>query len=309
MAEKFAKELRKLMSAGEGPSVEDGMYNYACHEPSQSRMVKASSWAEVLAAYHQAGVDDQFIPPLVRVDDKGKPVGVVKDNDVVVYFDFRTDRAKPLTAAFLDIPFEGQVGGLSEDAKAKPKLHSFVTMTHYDDNFSKSSLLHEAFNPSEPLSDTYAEVVGVQGVKQLICAESEKWRAVTWFKDGRRNLGYAKSSEEGNVRVDKHPRLPITVKIVSSRKVAAHIQAPEMRAKEICELLVQGVEEGVEDIFANFANADMVGHAMTDEKNIDGVVAGILELNTQLGRLVPLALKNGFAFLKFSASFYGIVHV
>ena len=58
-------------------------------------------------------------------------------------------------------------------------------MTHYDDNFTGHARLHEAFNPAEPLTDTYAEVLGRAGVSQLVVAESEKWRAVTWFKDGR----------------------------------------------------------------------------------------------------------------------------
>eukprot|EP00899_Mesostigma_viride_P010167 jgi/Mesvir1/19151/Mv01174-RA.1 len=254
-----------------------------------------NSWKDVVSAFHGVKVDDQFVPPAVRVDEKGVPVGTVKSGDSIIYFDFRTDRAKPLTAAFLDVPFGGQVGGLSDEAKAKrPTDISFVTMTHYDGNFLKSPQLKEAFNPAEPLKDTYAEVAGKAGIKQLVVGESEKWRAVTWFKDGRRNLGYTQQTDDEAMRVDTHPTLPITVKVVKSRKVAAHIQAPQMRAQEITEVLREGVREGVPDIFVNYANADMVGHAMTDAAWFDGVVEAILELDRCLGTLVPEALAAGY---------------
>lgn len=105
--------------------------------------------------------------------------------------------------------------------------------------------------------------------------------------------------------------------VVQSRKVAAHIQAPQMRAKEIADVLLEGIAEvpvhapdtaegapcatcaclrdqGYPDIFVNFANSDMVGHAMTDVKDFPGVVDAILELDTQLGRVVPAALKEGY---------------
>lgn len=189
----------------------------------------------------------------------------------------------------------------------------------------------DAQNPAAPLSETYAEVCGLAGVSQLVCAESEKWRAVTWFKDGRRNLGYKRSasnratcarrranknvfrfdfdfdffvpfararrsvSSDGIVLTEKHTTLPITVRIVESRKVSAHIEAPQMRAAEIAELLEQGVRDGVHDIFANFANADMVAHAMTDKARFGAVVDGVLALDVALERVVATALKAGCA--------------
>lgn len=249
-----------------------------------------------MAPFHAKSIDDQFMPPIVRVDEQGKPVGLVREGDTLIYWDFRTDRAKPLTSAFIDIPFAGQVGGLTDKAGVRPKVH-ICTMTHYDDSYSSCPCLSEAFNPAAPLSETYAEVVGAAGVKQLVVAESEKWRAVTWFKDGRRNLGYQRVSDEQDVITETHPHLPLTVKIVRSRKVAAHIQAPQMRAKEIADLLLEGVESGVTDMFANFANSDMVGHAMTQVDLFDGVVEAVLELDRQLERLVPAALAKGYTVL------------
>eukprot|EP00047_Mylnosiga_fluctuans_P005017 m.237894 g.237894 ORF g.237894 m.237894 type:complete len:604 (+) comp13214_c0_seq1:2-1813(+) len=295
-ADTAAKNLKDVWSLPEGPEVEDALYKVTTHKPSAETTVALSNWKEALAPFHKAGIDDQFMPPIVHVDAQGNPIGTVKEGDVVFYWDFRTDRAKPLTSAFLNIPYEGQVGGISENAPQPPKV-SFCTMTHYDDRYSSCPCAHEAFNPAAPLSNTYAEFVGGKGVQQLVVAESEKWRAVTWFKDGRRNLGYKRQTDSDSYFTEQHPSLPITVKIVRSRKVAAHIQAPMMRAQEITDLLLEGVEAGTPDIFANFANSDMVGHAMTQIESFDGVVEAILELDKQLGRLVPAAVAKGYTVL------------
>ena len=172
--------LKKVWSLPEGPEVEHALYQATTHAPKAETELHAKNWKEVVAPFHAVGIDDQFLPPLVRVDASGHPVGTIKENDCLFYWDFRTDRAKPLTSAFLDVPYEGQVGGLSAEAAAhRPKI-TLCTMTHYDDRYSSCPCLHEAFNPAEPLTGTYAEVVGAVGVKQLIAAESEKWRAVTW---------------------------------------------------------------------------------------------------------------------------------
>ncbi|KAA8497012.1 2,3-bisphosphoglycerate-independent phosphoglycerate mutase [Porphyridium purpureum] len=293
--EERATEFRKVMKLPEGPEVETAMYDIAVAAPSEETVVQVASWNEVLSALHKASVDDQFIPPVVRVDDQLKPLAVVKEGDAVIYWDFRTDRAKPLTAAFLDVPYGGQNGGLSDVArKNMPANVKFITLTHYDDNFNASPNLLEAFNPGQPLEDTYAEVVGREGVDQLIVAESEKWRAVTWFKDGRRNLGYERVSEDGIIITEKHPSLPIETRIAMSRKVSAHVEAPQMRAAEITELLLEGVRKGVTDIFTNYANADMVGHATTDASWFDKTVEAITVLDESLGKLVPEALEKGY---------------
>lgn len=123
------------------------MYAYATKAAGDATtFVTASSWSDILSTFHAAKVDDQFIPPLVLVDEHRAPLGVVREGDIVVYFDYRTDRAKPLTAAFLGIPYGGQVGGLSEQANAKrPKNVRFVTMTNYDDAFMRSTNLGIAF--------------------------------------------------------------------------------------------------------------------------------------------------------------------
>jgi len=75
--------------------------------PSAESTLHVSDWHSVLRAFHEASVDDQFIPPLIRVDSKLRPQGLIKNGDALVYTDFRTDRAKPLTSAFLNVPFGG----------------------------------------------------------------------------------------------------------------------------------------------------------------------------------------------------------
>jgi 2,3-bisphosphoglycerate-independent phosphoglycerate mutase len=118
------------------------------------------------------------------------------------------------------------------------------------------------------------------------------------------------TATDGTVLTEKHTTLPITVRIVESRKVSAHIEAPQMRASEIADLLeqvarcdvrradvpvcVQGVRDGVCDIFANFANADMVAHAMTDIARFPAVVEGISTLDDALGRVVRTALAADY---------------
>jgi bisphosphoglycerate-independent phosphoglycerate mutase (AlkP superfamily) len=186
-----AQELAAVLKMEEGPEVEEALYRFATRRSSPDTRVTAANWAELLQSFYSAGVDDQFIPPLVLKDARGRPQGLIEDGDILVYFDFRTDRAKPLTASFVGVPYEGQVGGLSDQAAKPPRVH-FVTMTHYDDRFVAEEVPSEqrpqvAFMPP-PLTDTYAEVAGRAGIRQLVVGETEKWRAVTWFKDGRRNL-------------------------------------------------------------------------------------------------------------------------
>jgi 2,3-bisphosphoglycerate-independent phosphoglycerate mutase len=175
----MAERLKAALSLPEGPGVEDAMYAAATVAPGVVAPLVVENWIEAVAPFHKESIDDQFMPPVVRVDASGKPIGTVQEGDTLIYWDFRTDRAKPLTSAFINIPFAGQVGGLTDKAPVRPNIH-MCTMTHYDDSYSTCSCLSEAFNPAAPLNETYAEVIGAAGVKQLVVAESEKWRAVTW---------------------------------------------------------------------------------------------------------------------------------
>ena len=157
VSEASAVRLRTIMSSGEGEQMDRDLYAYATQSASAATLTQAANWKSILAQFHANKVDDQFIPPLVLVeraasstgahgDDAVKAVGRVREGDIVVYFDYRTDRAKPLTAAFLNIPYGGQVGGLSALAAAKrPQNVRFVTMTNYDDAFLKTPNLGVAY--------------------------------------------------------------------------------------------------------------------------------------------------------------------
>lgn len=164
VSEASAARLRTIMSSGEGEQMDRDLYAYATQSASAATLTHAADWKSILAQFHANKVDDQFIPPLVLVEraatststttatatatdgDAVKAVGRVREGDIVIYFDYRTDRAKPLTAAFLNIPYGGQVGGLSAAAAAKrPQNVRFVTMTNYDDAFLKTPNLGVAY--------------------------------------------------------------------------------------------------------------------------------------------------------------------
>ena len=109
MAEQSAKELRDIMSQSEGDGVDAALYKYATQPAaSNARFIQNESWQNVLSAFHAAKVDDQFVPPIVAVDADRKPLSIVKEGDYLVYFDFRTDRAKPVCLALCMLCFNGQ---------------------------------------------------------------------------------------------------------------------------------------------------------------------------------------------------------
>ncbi|MBI3012235.1 MAG: hypothetical protein HYY63_01265, partial [Elusimicrobia bacterium] len=295
---KRAKELAAILAMPEGPAVEESLAQFSNRSPQEGPIIEVDSWAEVLEALHEGGLDDQSIPPISLVDEKGHPVGLIEDGDTVLNWNIRTDRAKPLTAAFLGIPSEDQTGGLLGNVP-HPQIH-MVTMTEYDGKFEDHAAI--GFQPP-PVLDTYAEVVGRAGVRQWVVGESEKHKAIAWFKNGRKNLGFTQSSQNhfdaisAPVRTYLREDLGIEMHVVESRKVGTHDQAPQMRAAEITEILLRGIGEDVEDMFVNYANADMVGHATTKPKIFDKAVDAILTLDKELERLIPAALDSGYTIL------------
>ncbi|MBI2915909.1 MAG: hypothetical protein HYY07_03530 [Elusimicrobia bacterium] len=215
---KRAKELAAILAMPEGPAVEESLAQFSNRSPQEGPIIEVDSWAEVLEALHEGGLDDQSIPPISLVDEKGHPVGLIEDGDTVLYWNFRTDRAKPLTAAFLGIPSEDQTGGLLGNVP-HPQIH-MVTMTEYDGKFEGHAAV--VFQPP-PVLDTYAEVVGRAGVRQWVVGESEKHKAIAWFKNGRKNLGFTQSSQNhfdaisAPVRTYLRKDLGIEMHVVESR--------------------------------------------------------------------------------------------
>lgn len=187
--------------------------------------------AAVAAAYAR-GESDEFIQPTAIVGDDGQPLARIEPGDTVIFFNFRADRARQLTSAFVRPAFEGF-------AREPIPVH-FVTMTLYDETLG----LPVAF-AHEFLSNTLGEVVSRQGWRQLRIAETEKYAHVTYFFDGGEEAAFP-----GEDRI-----------LVPSPKVATYDQCPEMSAREVTRLLLPEVRaRRYRFIVLNYANPDMVGH-------------------------------------------------
>ena len=197
---------------------------------------KGTATNNILAAI-QASYDnkitDEFIAPIVKVDDKGEPVGNLEAGDVVIFYNFRTDRPREITEVLTqtDMPEHGM--------KTMP-LH-YVTMTRYDDTFQNMHVLFE----KEDVTETIGEVLSKAGKTQLRIAETEKYPHVTFFFNGGQEAAF-----ENEKRV-----------IIPSPKVATYDLQPEMSASGITNAVINEVKDNQPDfICVNYANADMVGH-------------------------------------------------
>ncbi len=179
------------------------------------------------------GITDEFVKPIVMVDENNEPLGKIKEGDVVVFFNFRNDRAKELTAALTqqDMPEHGM---------HTIPLH-YCTMTPYDATFKGLHIIFEKDN----VKKTMGEIIAAAGLNQLRIAETEKYAHVTFFFSGGREAVY-----ENEDRI-----------LVSSPKVSTYDHQPEMSAFEVRDKIVADLNTGKHDfVCLNFANGDMVGH-------------------------------------------------
>ena len=182
---------------------------------------------------YDAGVTDEFMKPIVVTDNSGKPLGLVKDGDVIVFFNFRNDRAKELTIVLTqkDMPEFGM--------KTMPLF--YCTMTPYDATFKGLHIIY----PKDNAENTIGEILAAAGKHQLRIAETEKYAHVTFFFSGGREEKF--KNEE---RI-----------MIPSPKVATYDLQPEMSAYEVTDAVVKAIETKKFDfIVLNFANGDMVGH-------------------------------------------------
>ena len=208
---------------------------------------KFASAGEGIQASYDAGVNDEFVVPFV-VTEGGKPVGVIKENDSVIFFNFRPDRARELTRCFCDDEFDGFDRGRRIST-------TYVCFTDYDETIQNKLV---AFG-KERLENTLHEYVASKGLKQLHTAETEKYAHVTFFFNG----GVEEKSEgEEWILVD------------SPKEVATYDLKPEMSAYKVCDVLTEAIGSGKYDlIIVNFANSDMVGHTGVEAAAIKAVEA------------------------------------
>lgn len=217
-----------------------------------------------IAAAYERGENDEFVKPTVITDPEGKPKATVEDNDSVIFFNFRPDRARQLTWAFVNEDFDGF------PRKTRPNVH-YVCMTQYDENLS----LPLAFPPEE-LTNVLGEVLSRAGLTQLRIAETEKYAHVTFFFNGGVERCYS-----GEERC-----------LIPSPKVATYDLKPEMSAYEVTDEAINRIESGKYDvIILNFANMDMVGHTGI----MEAAVAAVEAVDTCVGRVIEALHKAGGA--------------
>lgn len=232
-------------------------------------MVKATGehTADVLASIHSsydAGVTDEFIKPLVAVDAQGKALTHIESGDVVICFNFRTDRGREITIALTQKDFPEQ------DMK-KLDLY-YVTMTNYDHTFEGVKVIFDKDN----LENTLGEVLAKAGKQQIRIAETEKYPHVTFFFSGGREEPF-----KGEKRL-----------LCPSPKVATYDLQPEMSAKDIRDKIIPELKTKEPDfICLNFANPDMVGHTGVFE----AAVKACEVVNDCAKAVIEVALENGYS--------------
>jgi len=227
----------------------------------QGEGFRAASALEALETAYARGETDEFVKPTVIVDQQGNPEGNVSDGDVIIFFNFRPDRARQITRAFVDEKFDGFTR-----PENYPGVH-FVCMTQYDKGIDAPV----AFRP-QVLVNTLGEVLSYYNLRQLRLAETEKYAHVTFFFNGG-----VERPNQGEDRV-----------LVPSPKVATYDLKPEMSACEVTDVLIQKLKEKVYDvIIVNFANPDMVGHTGV----LSAAVRAVEAVDSCIGRAVQ-AVKD-----------------
>lgn len=227
----------------------------------QAEFVAGDAVTALQMAY-QRGETDEFVTP-TRIQGVTEQQVQIEDGDAVVFMNYRSDRARQITSAFIDPEFAGF------DRQTIPKLTGFVTLTQYNQAFNTPVI----FPPNE-LHNVFGEYISKLGLKQLRLAETEKYAHVTFFFNGGREEPF----------VNEHRIL------VPSPKVATYDLQPEMSANEVTDKLVAAIEgDGYDTIICNLANPDMVGHTGI----YAAAVKAIEVIDQNLGRIVAAVNKAG----------------
>ncbi len=223
-----------------------------------------SSAMEVVEDSYNNGIFDEFVLPSVITKEDGQPVAKIQDNDSVIFFNFRPDRAIQISNVFTNEDFRSFDRG-----EGFPKHLYFVCLTH----FSETVQGYVAFKPTN-LDNTLGEVLSQNNLKQLRIAETEKYPHVTFFMSGGREAEFP-----GEKRI-----------LINSPKVATYDLKPEMSAYEVTDALLKELDEDNHHaIILNFANPDMVGHSGMLEPTIKAVET----VDECLGKIVDKILSMG----------------
>jgi 2,3-bisphosphoglycerate-independent phosphoglycerate mutase len=219
---------------------------------------------EVVEDSYQHGIFDEFVIPSVITKEDGQPVATIQDNDAVIFYNFRPDRAIQISNTFTNKDFRS-----FERGPKYPKDLFFVCLTH----FSESVDGYVAFKPSN-LDNTLGEVLAQNNLKQLRIAETEKYPHVTFFMSGGREEKFP-----GEERI-----------LINSPRVATYDLQPEMSAYEVTDALLKEIQaDNFDVILLNFANPDMVGHSGMLEPTIKAIET----VDECLGKIIKLILEKG----------------
>ena len=222
--------------------------------------------AESIQDSYNIGVTDEFIKPIFSVDENDNPIAIIKENDAIICFNFRTDRCREITTVLTQ-------KNMSDFEMNTLDLH-YTTMTNYDDTYKNVNVIYD----KENIKNTLGEILEKNNKTQIRIAETEKYPHVTFFFSGGREKEFI-----GEKRL-----------MVNSPKVATYDLKPEMSAPEVTSTIVEELQEGKTDfVCLNFANPDMVGHT-GDYKSIIKAVETVDECTR---KVVEEGLRNDYAFL------------
>jgi 2,3-bisphosphoglycerate-independent phosphoglycerate mutase len=214
----------------------------------------------IVESYEKKIYDEEFMPTVLTKN--GEPITKVEDGDAVIFFNYRPDRARQLTKAFV-------LPGFEKFKRSKYLNILFVAFTEYEKN-----LPMEIVFPSEPLKNTLGEVLSSAGLKQLRIAETEKYAHVTYFFNGGREI---QSLNEDRV-------------LVPSPRVSSYDLKPEMSAFDVTDKVIKAIEQNIYDfILINFANTDMVGHT----GNLKATIKAVEMVDKCVGKVVNQVLGRG----------------
>ena len=218
---------------------------------------------ESIAESYAKNITDEFIGPIVMTNDNDEPIVTIKESDVVIFFNFRTDRGRQLTEV------------LSQKDHPEQNMHKmnlyYVTMTNYDDTFNNIFRIFDKDN----ITETLGEVLEKHHKKQIRIAETEKYPHVTFFFSGGQEAPF-----EGETRI-----------LRNSPKVATYDLQPEMSAFELAEALVPELnKKEVDFVCLNFANGDMVGHT----GDFNAAVKACEAVDQCAEKVIKAALANGY---------------
>ncbi len=226
----------------------------------------SSTIIDTIKAHYAAGETDEFLHPIIGVGSNQLPLAKIEEGDVVINFNFRTDRGREMSMALTQQDFPEQ------EMKAL-NLH-YVTLTEYDKTFKNVQVVF----PDIDLKNTLGEVLAANNKKQVRIAETEKYPHVTFFFSGGQETPFTGETRH----------------MAPSPKVATYDLQPEMSAEQVCGFTLEEIEKNDADFMVvNFANPDMVGHTGV----IPAEIKAIEKVDECLGRIVKAALNNHYSLL------------